>query len=313
MADLDSSVLRKMAARRAETVVDTDIQVARAWRQAVPKAAQDDCGLILSVDDVSGDTVTPAEAGADIADRSLLCLLEGRGDATGLLVMDPAFFGAFVGFRMTRKVQVPGAARPPTRVDARLASDLVTAILRQFGAALGDAAGEMAASMRYSGFLADARLAQFALPDAPMTRARLSVQMGPDRVAAGMQVLMPPLPDNATPPAKPARPPADWAAALGENVYGAPMTLAAQLPPLHLPLAQLLALRVGQKLTLSGTCLDHVALRSTDGRTILAGRLGRAAGDRAVRVHRSVASEVAPQPAQPAAPQPVQDFPLTTG
>jgi flagellar motor switch protein FliM len=54
---------------------------------------------------------------------------------------------------------------------------------------------------------------------------------------------------------------------------------------MHLPLARLGALQVGETLTLPGSALDETAIVGVDGHPVAMGRLGQSVGQRAVRLH----------------------------
>ncbi|KAJ56040.1 hypothetical protein ACMU_09770 [Actibacterium mucosum KCTC 23349] len=292
-----------MAANRAESAAENTVDAARAWRQALPRVAQSEIGLTLMVQDITCDTVQATDAAENIADNALLCLLEGHGGMSGLVAWDPAAFAAFVAFRMTGKLPGALAERPATRVDAKLTSGFVGKLVQAFGHGLGDG-GDTFATMNYSGFLADARLVQFALPEGPLTRARMEVQFASSGISGSLQVILP-SPSVSRPERDvPKRPAQEWSQALGQNVHAAPMRLDAVLARLQLPLSLLLSLQVGQIVSLPGNCLDGVSLESGDGRTILTGRLGRASGDRAVRVANAASgshSQLGQPEPQPAA------------
>lgn len=305
----NGAVLRKMVASREQDAGEEARPADAVWANALPVAAQASCGMPIRVADVQCDTAVAADVAADIGDMALLCLIEGPGGAAGLMVFDARFLSAFVSFRMTGTASDAVAQRGPTRVDAKLASGLVTAIMRSFGAQYGaENGGEVYAQMHYGGFLADARLAQFALPDGPLLRSKIDAALGHEAVAGQVQIILPPFAAAPAAPPENRRSPESWATALADNVHDAPMALSATLARFDVPLSQLLSLSVGQKLTLPGRCMDKVRLQTADGRVIATGRLGRAAGDRAVRV-ASGTPPVAPDLSQ--APMPVTAPPQT--
>ncbi len=287
------SVLRRKVARAAAR--RPAMFPSRALELALAGAAQDELGMLLNVKRVEEEIETPEEVTRTIGEHALLALLDGPGGTTGLAEISAPFLAAILAQRMTgRQPATPSAPRPPTRIDAEMARGLIDRMLTEFAAALdGTAASSWAGGFRYRGHIPDIRLLRFALPDIPMRRFRLELDVIDGVADCTLRLLLParPVVERA------AGTDAPWQAAMAESVLGADLPVRAVLTRLRLPLTRVMALRSDDMLPIPAAALERVRLEGADGALVARGRLGRSGGNRAVKL------VAAPQPAERTPPQ----------
>jgi len=294
MADeKDIPILRRMAAASAGASARDGVRPAmfpsRALELALARAAQDELGLALSVGDLQEAAPQLEDLEAAAGDMALAALLDGPCGATGLAVLSAPVLAAVVAQRMTGRVpDTPRPPRPPTRVDAEIARDLIDRVLTAFGAALGPGGtAPWASGFRYRGYLSDARLVRFALPDTVYRGFRAELALAGGAVEGTVYLALPDAPaagDGTAGRAAPGDFAPDWSAALSAQVLAAELGVEAVLTRLRLPLARVSALAPGDMLPLSGQAIGEVRLEGPGGALLATGRLGRSCGDRALRI-----------------------------
>lgn len=288
-ADADSALRRKVARAAGRRPAQPAMFPSRALELALASTAQDVLGLLLTVAGVHEDIETPADITQTIGEHALVALLDGPGDATGLVELSAPFLAAILAQRMTgRQPSTPSVPRPPTRIDAEMTRDLINRTLAEFASCLGDTpAAGWAGGFSYRGYLPDARLLRFALPDIPMRRFRVELDVPGGAVNCTLRLWLP-----AWPAVKSAAgADASWQATLSENVLGADVSVDAVLTRIRLPLTRIRGLRVDDLVPIPAAVLDNVRLEGPGGKLVANGRLGRSRGHRAVKLANTTGAD----------------------
>ena len=272
-----------MEAQRAHP----QVSCAGALRRALGQAARDVAGLQLSVAMPAQERRSLAELLEMMDATALGAIVEGPGDALGLVLVDAALMAALVEVQTTGAVAAqPDQPRRPTRVDAAMCAPVIDATLGGVEAALATGAASDAppwiAGYRYASFLDTPASLALLLDD--ITYSVLSVQVtmaGGDRTGHLTLCLPARRPDSTAPDADV---PPRWSVSMERAVMAAPVRLRALLHRRPLELGQLAALRPGMHLTLPRESLEAVALETAEGVSVATGRLGQSRGFRALRL-----------------------------
>ncbi len=285
----DSALRRKVARAAGRVPAQPAMFPSRALELAVASAAQDELGLLLTVTGVDEEIETPADITQTIGEHALVALLDGPGDATGLAELSASFLAAILAQRMTgRQPSTPSMPRPPTRIDAEMTRDLIDRMLAEFARCLGDTpAAGWAGGFSYRGYMPDARLLRFALPDIPLRRFRMELDVAGGAVNCTLRLWLP-----ARPAVKSAAgADASWQATLSENVLGADLSVDAILTRIRLPLTRIRGLRVDDLVPIPAAVLENVRLEGPGGKLVANGRLGRSRGNRAVKLANATGAD----------------------
>ena len=322
------SVLRRKAeAGRTSVAASREITPCKSLTNAIVQAADSRLGLVVSVSSCSARIGTLSELLDTLPEEGLLAVLEGPGEAQGLMVLDAAMLSAVIEMLMTGKLSSrPPQPRRPTRTDAALSADLIDEILRGFEAPfLGQAQARWAAGFGYGSFLDDPRPLGLMLEDIDYRIFRIAGDAASGTRPFGLMLALPAsgrgpfgrqgagAGPGAVPGAgAPGAPGAEerrtahrrasdrgagagpvateepeavpWEAALERQVMEGRVRLTAILHRMHLPLARLGALQIGETLPIPGSALDETAIVGADDRPVAFGRLGQSGGHRAVRL-----------------------------
>jgi flagellar motor switch protein FliM len=337
------SVLRRKAeAGRTSVAASREITPCKALSNAIVQTADSRLGLVVSVSSCSGRIGTLPELLETLPEEGLLAVLEGPGEAQGLMVLDAAMLSAVIEMLMTGKLSSrPPQPRRPTRTDAALSADLIDDILRGFEAPfLGQAQARWAAGFGYGSFLDDPRPLGLMLEDIDYRIFRIAGEAASGARPFGLMLALPAAgrgllgrqgagagpgasagaagppggPERRTGqrresdrgagagPSAPEEPDAvPWEAALERQVMAGRVRLTAILHRMHLPLARLGALQVGETLPIPGSALDETAVVGADDRPVAVGRLGQSGGHRAVRLQGEEGMSGSAAPAGPGA------------
>lgn len=310
MTDQGGVLRRKVvAARPPETGTETG---ARAWRVAFARAARDCIGLDLAVPVLRDDRRSLGELLELLPERALLAVLEGPGQALGLLALSPEMLAAVIETQTIGRVAAtPPAPRRPTRTDAAMSARLIDAALAGLESALACSPDlTWTGGFRYASFLDEPRPLGLLLDDVPYRL--LSCEIDIAGGARQGRVLLA-LPAEGRGPKPAPRPPADetestaqaWQAALNGAVLGAEVVLDAVVGRIRLPLAQAMALEPGMLLPLGDARVDGVALVSPGSGRIATGKLGLHKGMRALKLRR-IQGEALPEPVADRPPMPAR-------
>lgn len=248
----------------------------------------DERALCLPVDPADHDPLLPARSNS-----------EGLAARMGLVVLHPGLTDALVEVQTIGRVT--GPARPPrrpTRIDAALAQPFARAVLEQLLRQLPAGGDEpRPGTLRVGSFIAGPASLGLILTAPEYLRLDLELRLGDGARVGGLSLLLPAgAAARAEPDAAPADPEGAWAEAMRAAALAAPVRLQAVLPPIRLPLARLVSLRVGDLIPLDPSALADVTLHggasgvTIPGRKRLPGgaslraRLGQLNGQRAVKV-----------------------------
>jgi flagellar motor switch protein FliM len=251
---------------------------------------------------------------------SLIALLEGPGEAIGVMMIGPDVLAALIEAQTHGHVAaLPAAPRRPTRTDAAMVADWVDAVMTDLEETLGAEEDLVwTDGFRFASHLDEPRPLGLMLEDAPYRVLAVTLRFAPGR--EGPLVLALPAEGRGRNPQRAGPPPLDPAqgalfeAEFREQVMAASATVDAVLCRLSLPLDTLLGLGPGDMLPLPTAQLDRIVLEGADGQGRATGRLGQHRGMRALRLS---AAGSAPAPATPVtstAPLPVAaalDLPQT--
>ena len=306
-----SPAMRRKLAAGALAAAEGGPGADRSWRLSLARAARDHVHLALEVAWLSQDSRSLTELLELPPDRALIAVLEGPGDALGILVFSaPVLAGIIEMQTIGRVTPLPPAQRRPTRTDAALVAALIDAALAGLEEELRDEADLVwAGGFRYALFLEDARPLGLLLEDAAYRVLRAEVSLALGAKSGEVILALPaegrgPRPDPRHAADEPADTGPAFTLALGEQVLAATARIEAQIARLTLPLSEVMALQPGQVLALPQAALDRISVEGLDGRRLTAAKLGQTHGMRAIRLTLDPA-ETLSQPGQ-ASPAPAQ-------
>lgn len=290
------------AVRRAQSAAPAAAPAApprsadRAIAAAIARAADRVHGLPLFFDRVATGHVLVAELAEVIPDRALILVVQGAGDALGVVAICPGLLTSLIEMQAMGRVSARAASdRRPTRTDAVVCGDFTDACLAELAEDLAGLAGfEGLGRFRVASFLDDPRPLALLLDDVPLRRIDAHLRAGPAGERDGMMFLALPVPAALPALAAPAcdgprglpegAVAAPGAGSLAETVRTAPLTLHAVLCRRQITLRELRALAPGDRIALPQDVLDMAALETTTGQPLLRGRLGELSGRHALRL-----------------------------
>lgn len=301
---------RKLAAARAEqgpaiphispeldapfhSIVDP---AERAWRIALARAARDHMKLALGFENLSADEVGLVEVLETPMERALILMLEGAGDALGLIVISaPILSGMIEMLTLSRltadHTDVP---RSPTRTDAAMVVDMIDAALAAFAQTMSEMGSfDWSQPYRYAAYIEDPRPLHLMLEDGNYRRLRAEVHLE-NGTRHGEVTLAVPI--QSTFEVELSSPETDvfaqdaansdlFTADFSDQISTVATHLDAVLAQITLPLDRVFRLQVGEVLALSGAGLDSIKLHAIDGLPIALGKLGQQRGMRAIRLN----------------------------
>ncbi len=272
----------------------------RLFGQAVAKSAQDMLKLPVTVIDAVELRASLAELPERLSERSLLVVMEGPGEALGLMALSPETLASLIEVQTTGRIgaaEVP--SRRPTRTDAAMSVRFVDRVMAELELALAcDAAIAWAGGFRYASFLDDPRPLGLLLEDTAYRVLQLTLGYGVDGARRGTVLMAVPAEGRGRMPARPdaaagadpgaAAATTEWVERIEAAVYGAEAQIEAVLDRVRLPLSAVLALKPGAMVPLSKSALTRVRVEGRGHRFVAWGRLGQCQGHLAVRVHLSL-------------------------
>lgn len=278
--------LLRMARRNRVKAARQGASFQAALSQAFGRMCAAYPGLDGTVTQVNRRRISLAEL-VDLTEPGMfLALLEGPGDAMGMVWLCPVTLAALIEAQTTGQVlpSAPSAApvRLPTRTDAALVAPMIDSFLHQMSqrcAELPEA--DSVSGYLYGSFLDDRRPIGVVLDDVEYEIFSLQVALAQGRVS-GTWTLVVPRPAPATAMDLPET--ADWENRLAHAVENSPVRLNAVLCHFKLTLNEALALTKGDVLRVPDSALETLGLAAKGGAQIASGRLGQARGFRAVRL-----------------------------
>jgi len=302
----DPSTLQRKAEVGRPMPDTPPITAERALAQALPRAAQDLYELPLQMRKLREARMTLADLPELLEPLSLIALIEGPGEALGLIALPPETLSVLIEVQtmgcLGRAAVVP---RKPTRVDAAMVADFVDAVLEGVEAALEPTAEIVwAGGFRYSSYLDDPRPLGLMLEDVSYRVWTLEMGFGVDGGRTGALLWAVPangrgerlrqLTETAAPKSTPelAARQADWARQMEATVMGTQVVLEAVLHRVTLPLSAVIGFAEGTELPLPADSLETLSIEGVGRRCLALARLGQHSGQRAVRLMTDTASEV---------------------
>ena len=269
----------------------------RVFGQAVAKSAQDMLKLPVTVLDALEMRASLAELPERLSERSLLVVMEGPGEALGLIALSPETMASLIEVQTTGRIgtaEVP--ARRPTRTDAAMSVRFVDRVMAELELSLAaDAAITWAGGFRYASFLDDPRPLGLLLEDTAYRVLQLRLGFGAEGARHGTILMAVPAEGRGRLPARAdtaagADPGAaaammQWVERIEAAVLGAEAQIEAVLDRVHLPLSAVLALKPGAMVPLSKSAMTRVRVEGRGHRFVAWGRIGQCQGHLAVRVH----------------------------
>ncbi|TRW97296.1 FliM/FliN family flagellar motor switch protein [Paracoccus sp. M683] len=291
----------------------------RAAITAVARAMDQLYQLPVSTLELQPAAITLAEMAELLPQPALLSVVEGAGDAIGVVAICPDLMTALIEMQtLGRLTARPVEARRATRSDAIICADFVNKLLEQLGQEITQVDGfETFGGFRYASFLDDQRPLLLMLDDSPYRSLRYRLRFGqnPERegqifvalpqnqaVAALPPSGGPTRPDRqaGTPPDAAPRPSGQGArngrgvteegataradGALARPVQDAPVEVVGVLCRRMMTLGDLRGLKAGQLLPLPRLDLSDTRLETRLGQVLATGKLGEADGYHAIRL-----------------------------
>lgn len=250
--------------------------LARSFGRAIAAAAP----LVAEEAETHRKTASLAELLDTIDPEAFVTLLAGA-DAPALALMDQEGFGAVIeAMTMGRLATRPAGPRRPTPTDAALLAEVIDATLAGLGTE------DPLSGLRCGRPVPDHRLLPVMLEDIGYDLVALTAIVVSGSVTRPLRLMLAvPRPDEAEVIAASGEEAVrDWSEALNAAVMRSPASLRAELGRVTLPLAEVLALGPGSRLTLPLSNLEEVQLVALDGAVQAIGRLGQTRGMRAVRL-----------------------------
>lgn len=272
-----------------------EMTVARALETAITRAIQTQLEREAVVDDVI-EARKPARSWIEtIPENALLLQLSGPGGLVGAAVLTHGLWSGFVSTVLTgRLAQGDAAERPPTRVDADLAIDLVAAILRGMSERMpADSSGAWVRGFHVKQMMSDPMRLGFILPEGELNGISVGFALSEGGNSAQMTLILPDAPERVPP--KQAGAGADagaagpgWSELLKTNVMSADLPLNAVLGRQRFTLAEVAGWAPGKTVMIPEQAIASVRLEASDGAVLAWGRLGQSSGQRAVKLAQAI-------------------------
>ncbi|MBB1490429.1 FliM/FliN family flagellar motor switch protein [Paracoccus sp. MC1854] len=296
------------ASEAAALPISTGRGLDRIVAGAIGRAADRVHGLRLFFDRLDYDRAALAELAELFPERALISVVEGPGEALGVVAICPGLLGAVIEMQATGRISARApSVRRPTRADGLICADLINACLSELGEELVlPPDGEGLRGFRYASFLEDPRPLELMLEDGSFHLVQARLRAGETGQRDGrILIALPARPEPAARPAtamavdKPALAPAGASAAatLSEAVRAAPIDLAGILCRRMISLGELRGLMPGDMIALPPHVLANASLETATGQVLFRGKLGELAGRHALRLTREAEKPAVPEPA----------------
>ncbi|HGG04591.1 MAG TPA: flagellar motor switch protein FliM [Aliiroseovarius sp.] len=256
----------------------------RALRKAIAQAAEDAVALTATATRVDESRSSLTAFVGLLPDNALIIRCKTEQDQYGVVVLDLQSLAALIEVQTTGRV-VPNPARPrdPTRTDALLAAGVIDEILKVFETMVAEAGLSVVNAIsgyRYEIPLADARSIELGLADVPYRLFQADVSFG-DGAKDGKILILLPYDGLA---AHAGASPSKWQDDLQAVVQCASVEMEAILARKKLPLRAVSEFQVGTLIPLPRDVVTQIRLEDMNGQIVTRGRLGQAAGNRAIRL-----------------------------
>jgi|GEM_PF-1099053 len=272
---------------------------------AIGRAAGRMHDLRLFFDRVGFGRATLAELAELIPEKALISVVEGPGEALGVVAICPGLLAAVIEMQATGRISARAPlARRPTRADGLICADFINACLAELGEELATlpGCGEIG-GYRYASFLDEPRPLELMLDDGGFHLLQVRLRAGDTGQRDGrILIALPAAAGKVGRPAiatigdgpgstaeeRPAR------VTLAETVRGVPIDLVGVLCRRMISLGELRALAPGDTIPLSPDVLGAATLETTAGQVLFCGKLGELAGRHALRLTQKAQGAAAP-------------------
>lgn len=287
---------------------------ARAAATAVGRVADRLYGIATQPVTIAPGALSLAEMPELLPDPALMAVLEGAGEALGVMALSPELVTTLVEVQaLGRLTARTPERRRPTRSEAMLCADFVNALLAELAQELAGVEGfEAWAGYRYASYLDDIRPLLLMLEDQPFRSLDMTLRLGgPEGREARIFIALPqpalysrPKPTPAVetapetapePAAMPMQP--DLRPSLAGSVAEAPVELVGILCRRLVSLSELRGLVPGKTLPLPRVSLTEARIETPTGQLLARGQLGEAEGCHAIRLHDPQAIAAPPEQA----------------
>lgn len=279
--ETQKSVLRRKLSQAAGTSAVEDRKVLRALRQAAPRVADEACGLQAAVIGARQSRVALDDLLSILPADRLLVILDGPGGLTGAATLSSESVLALVQAQTVGAVlNLDMDGRTFTATDAALIAPFVDMLLAQMAADCDVAAGEGA--FRFGAHCPDAHAVSIAIQSDLCQVFELTLDLAGGVGQGQIALILPEAEDGGHPSeVAPAEPAVDDALSV------IPVELTGVFGRLRLPVSRLSGLQPGDVVALEHDGFARAELWDTGGRRVSYGRLGQAAGYRALRLNES--------------------------
>ncbi|MFT3689340.1 FliM/FliN family flagellar motor switch protein [Paenirhodobacter sp.] len=301
---------RKAEAGRQNSGEVAEATPDKAISLAVTKAMRETLALEVTVTQARERRLSLADLPETIEEFSLFMLIEGPGEALGVIAIPPAALSAIIEMQTTGRL---GRGNPeprrPTRTDAAMAADLVDALLMAIDEEMGlTEASVWASGFRYASCLEDPRPLEMLLEDLPYRAWTIELAMGEGGARRGNLLWVIPAQGRGkrglTPGAREsaaarAEDQADrvWTERMELSVNATQAVMDTVLHRFTLPLSTVMTLKPGMTIPVPSDALTRLRLEA-GGRMLSLARLGQHSGMRALRLIGAEAEddEIIPSP-----------------
>ncbi len=288
LREAKSTLQRKVAGARERGGAHGDRSALRALRQALGRSSRDIVELPLSVIGATQSRASQDELLRHLDDDRLLILLDGPDGLSGVATLDLALISALIQQQTTGRVSPKAPeARAFTDTDAALAAPLLEDLLSR-AAELTAVPSDRACltGYRFGALAEDAQSLALTLEAERFRVFEMTIDIAAGQRQGVIGLVLPERESAVAPPAR-GKDKGNDGPHLGEAVMAAHAELRVILCRMHLPLAELSALRPGDVVPLVTHRLDKTELQSISGQYLTVGRLGQADGFRAIRLNES--------------------------
>ncbi len=284
VTDGGNKVIHRKARASREEYQARAMSPAKALRLAVAQASDTHFDLPMVVTTVEQVEISQTALRAEFDGGGLLVLLDGPKGARGAVRLDDALLSALIEVQTTGRVTGrPPGGRPVTRTDAAIAAPLIDVALERAEAQLCEETPDhWASGYRFGVMMEDARGMSLALHAAAFHVFRMTVELG-DGAFPGSLAFLLPVP-VAPPPPPAAQGEIKVQRTLEQSAMNAPVSLAAVLARVSVPLTQLCRLTPGDVVPFQMDRPLQIRLETSQKHVVALGRLGQINGMRAVRL-----------------------------
>jgi flagellar motor switch/type III secretory pathway protein FliN len=292
---------RKLSAAAGGGETEQSRLLLRAVRRSLARAAADLCELPLAVMGATQKKCPSDEIEQHLPGGHLLIVLDGPGGQPGALTLDAAAVTAAIQQQTMGQVFGPAPAeRQYTGTDAAMIAPLLDSMLGRAETVLeGTPDQNLIKGFRFGARAEDARSLALLLEAETYQVLTFSLDLAVGRMQGSMTLV---LPQELTGEGEGDC--ADMSAAgpnLGSGAGVVRAELTAVLTQVRMSLDELMGLQPGDTIRIAAAALNTTELLTIEGKTVARGRLGQAAGARAIRLHNT--SETAVQGRQTRQPE----------